>query len=190
MPGMAIPKAWRPYRPESMAGCFMTGCVRSSSVPPCDRCREGQPTDGRRSLTSPLRWSGGSVRRLRCVMHLNGLKGPDASSVRATFLIAYLCKGYGARRGMVETAAHLSEHIFPRIRSGSWCCRCRSGCALPTERPTVQTMALHLFLSAVEQSIPRCSPGRLSRNRRRDSDPGAQPSAERSRQPRSPGRCA
>ena len=45
-------------------------------------------------------------------------------------------------------------------RCASGCCRCRSGCATScrTILPS-RTLALHIFLSAVEQGLRQCSPG-------------------------------
>ena len=73
------------------------------------------------------------------------------------FLIAYSCKGRrvcpacNARR-MVETAAHLADHVMLRLPVRQWVLSVpkRVRYSLHSD-PALQTLALHIFLSAVEQ---------------------------------------
>jgi hypothetical protein len=61
---------------------------------------------------------------------------------------------------MVETAAHLTEHVMPRLPVRQWVLSVpkRLRYFLQSDA-AVQTLALHLFLSTVERALHRCSPG-------------------------------
>jgi hypothetical protein len=67
---------------------------------------------------------------------------------------------YNARR-MVETAAHLADHVMLRLAVRHGCCRCQSACATfwMENHPAAETLTLHIFPSAVEQGLHQCSPG-------------------------------
>ena len=81
------------------------------------------------------------------------------------FLIAYSCKGRGVcpacnARRMVETAAHLADHVMPRLPVRQWVLSVPKRLRYFLQNdPALQTLALHLFLRAVEQGLHRCSPG-------------------------------
>jgi hypothetical protein len=57
---------------------------------------------------------------------------------------------------MVETGAHLANHVMPRLPVRQWVLSVpkRLRYCLQND-PAVDTLALHLFLSAVEQSVRR-----------------------------------
>ena len=61
---------------------------------------------------------------------------------------------------MVETAAHLTEHVMPRLPVRQWVLSVpkRLRYFLQSDA-AVQTLARHLFLSTVERALHRCSPG-------------------------------
>ena len=69
-----------------------------------------------------------------------------------------LCPACNARR-MVETAAHLADHVMPRLPVRQWVLSVpkRVRYFLQTDA-AVQTLALHLFLSTVERGLRRACP--------------------------------
>jgi hypothetical protein len=80
---------------------------------------------------------------LECGIFAHGFARARCGDCGHDFLVAFSCKGRGVcpscnTRRMVETAAHLTDHVFPRLPvrqcvSGCCgccrCCRCPSGCA-------------------------------------------------------------
>ena len=61
---------------------------------------------------------------------------------------------------MVETAAHLTEHVMPRLPVRQWVLSVPKRLRYFLQNDAaVQTLALHLFLSTVERALHRCSPG-------------------------------
>ena len=72
---------------------------------------------------------------------------------------AYSCKGRGVcpscnTRRMLETAAHLADHVIPRLPVRQWVLSVpkRLRHYLQADS-TVQNLALHIFLSAVEKGL-------------------------------------
>jgi hypothetical protein len=61
---------------------------------------------------------------------------------------------------MVETAAHLTDHVFPRLPVRQWVLSVpkRLRYTLQSD-PAVQSLALHVFLSAVGQGLRSACPG-------------------------------
>ena len=60
---------------------------------------------------------------------------------------------------MVETAAHLADHVMPRLPVRQWVLSVpkRLRYYLHSD-PAVQTLALHIFLTAVERGLRRACP--------------------------------
>lgn len=81
------------------------------------------------------------------------------------FRIAFSCKGRrvcpacNARR-MVETATRLADHVMPGlpVRQGVLSVPKRL-CYLLESDPAVRTLALHIFLSSLEQGLRPWTPG-------------------------------
>jgi hypothetical protein len=67
---------------------------------------------------------------------------------------------------MVETAAHLAEHVMARlpVRQRVLSVPKRLRQYLQNDA-AVQTLALHIFLSTLEQGLRRCSPGARAASR-------------------------
>jgi hypothetical protein len=104
-------------------------------------------------------------RYLECGILAHGFARAYCDTCQHDFLIAYSCKGRGVcpscnTRRMVETAAHLVDHVFPPLPVRQWVL------AVPKRlRYFVQTDAmlqgavLRIFLSEVERELRRqCSP--------------------------------
>jgi hypothetical protein len=81
------------------------------------------------------------------------------------FLIVYSCKGRGVclscnTRRMVETAAHLADHVMPRLPVRQWVLSVPKRLRYHLQAdPALQSLALHIFLSAVERGLRSACPG-------------------------------
>jgi hypothetical protein len=98
-------------------------------------------------------------RYLECGILANGFARARCADCGDDFLVAFPCKGRGVcpscnTRRMVETAAHLADPVIPRlpVRPGVLSVPKRLRYFLQAD-PAVQNLALHLFLSAVEQGL-------------------------------------
>jgi hypothetical protein len=61
---------------------------------------------------------------------------------------------------MVETAAHLADHVIPRLAVRQWVLSVPKRLRYHLQHDAaVQNAALHIFLSAIEQRLRQCSPG-------------------------------
>ncbi|MGB7988180.1 MAG: transposase [Candidatus Methylophosphatis roskildensis] len=104
-------------------------------------------------------------RYLDCGILARGFARAHCGQCGHDFLIAYSCKGRGVcpacnARRMVETAAHLTDHVMPRLPVRQWVLSVpkRLRYFVQNDR-AVETMALHIFLSALEQGLRARSPG-------------------------------
>ncbi|MBK8387361.1 MAG: transposase [Candidatus Accumulibacter sp.] len=97
-------------------------------------------------------------------MAVSGAVGHD-------FLIAWSCKGRGVcpacnTRRMVETAALLADHVFPRLPVRQWVLSVPKRLRYHLQHdPTIETLALRIFLSVVEQVLRRACPAAGSDSR-------------------------
>ena len=79
----------------------------------------------------PLMWKSAFRRYLECGILAHGFARAHCEECGYDFLIAFSCKGGGVcpscnTRRMVETAAHLADHIFPGYRCVNGCSLCPS----------------------------------------------------------------
>jgi len=110
-------------------------------------------------------------RYLECGILAHGFARARCAQCGHDLPLAYSCKGRGVcpacnARRMAETAAHLADHVIPRLPVRQWVLSVpkRVRYFLQSD-PAVQTLALHIFLSAVEQGLRPCSPGAGSSSR-------------------------
>ena len=103
-------------------------------------------------------------RYLECGILAHGFARARCAGCGHDFLVAYSCKGRGVcpscnTRRMVETAAHLADHVIPRLPVRQWVLSVpkRLRYFLQAD-PAVQNLALHIFLSAVEQGLRAACP--------------------------------
>ena len=103
-------------------------------------------------------------RYLECGILAHGFARARCEDCGHDFLIAFSCKGRGVcpscnTRRMVETAAHLADHVLPGLPVRQWVLSVpkRLRYFLQTD-PAVQNLALHIFLSAVEQGLRTACP--------------------------------
>ena len=103
-------------------------------------------------------------RYLECGILAHGFARARCADCGHDFIIAYSCKCRGVcpsctTRRMVETAAHLADHVIPHLPVRQWVLSMPKRLRYHLEHdPAIQNVALHIFLSAVEQRLRRCSP--------------------------------
>ena len=115
---------------------------------------------------SPPAYVERSFRRyLECGILAHGFARAWCDTCQHEFLIAYSCKGRGVcpscnTRRMVETAAHLVDHVFPPLPVRQWVL------AVPKrlryflqEDADLQGAVLRIFLDVVERCLCEHSPG-------------------------------
>ena len=69
-----------------------------------------------------------------------------------------VCPSCTTRR-MVETAAHLADHVIPHLPVRQWVLSVPKRLRYHLERdPAVQNVALHIFVTAIERVLRQCSP--------------------------------
>jgi len=84
------------------------------------------------------------------------------------YFIAFSCKGRGVcpscnTRRMVETAAHLTDHVFPRLQVRQWVLPVPKRLRYFMQRDgAVMNMVLRIFLRVIAQGLHSNSPGALS----------------------------
>ena len=104
-------------------------------------------------------------RYLECGILAHGFARAYCDECQHDFLIAYSCKGRGVcpscnTRRMVETAAHLVDHVFPPLPVRQWVLAVPKRLRYFLQRDTaLQGMVLRIFLSVVERCLREHSPG-------------------------------
>jgi len=98
-------------------------------------------------------------RYLTCGILAHGFARARCGDCGHHFLIAFSCKGRGVcpscnTRRMVATAAHLADHVIPRLPVRQWVLAVPKRLRYFLQRdPDLQGAALRLFLRAVEQCL-------------------------------------
>jgi len=104
-------------------------------------------------------------RYLECGILAHGFARARCGQCGHDFLIAFSCKGRGVcpscnTRRMVATAAHLADHVIPRLPVRQWVLAVPKRLRYFLHRdPDLQGAALRLFLRAVEQCLRAHSAG-------------------------------
>ena len=110
-------------------------------------------------------------RYLECGILAHGFARARCGGCGHDFLIAYSCKGRGVcpsctTRRMVETAAHLADHVIPRLPVRQWVLSVPKRLRYLLQRDSaVQNAALHIFLTAIERSLRQCCPSARAKSR-------------------------
>ena len=103
-------------------------------------------------------------RYLDCGILAHGFARARCADCGHNFLIAYSCKCRGVcpsctTRRMVETAAHLADHVIPHLPVRQWVLSVPKRLRYHLEHdPAVQNIALHIFVTAIERVLRQCSP--------------------------------
>lgn len=104
-------------------------------------------------------------RYLDCGILANGFARAHCDECGHDFLIAFSCKGRRVcpscnTRRMVETAAHLTDHVFPRLPVRQWVLSVPKRLRYFLQRDTaLQGAVLRIFLRGVERCLREHSPG-------------------------------
>jgi hypothetical protein len=104
-------------------------------------------------------------RYLECGILAHGFARAHCDECGHDFLIAFSCKGRGVcpscnTRRMAETAAHLTDHVFPRMPVRQWVLSVPKRLRYFLQTDTaLQGAVLRIFLRAVERCLREHSPG-------------------------------
>ena len=96
---------------------------------------------------------------LECGIFAHGFARARCDDCGHDFFVAYSCKGRGVcpscnTRRMVETAAHLADHVFPRLPVRQWVLSVAKRLRYFMQRDgAVLNMVLRIFLRVIAQSL-------------------------------------
>jgi hypothetical protein len=102
---------------------------------------------------------------LECGIFAHGFARAWCDDCGHDYFIAYSCKGRGVcpscnTRRMVETAAHLTDHVFPRLPVRQWVLSVPKRLRYFMQRDgAVLNMVLRIFLRVIAQSLSANCPG-------------------------------
>ena len=102
---------------------------------------------------------------LECGIFAHGFARAWCDDCGHDYFVAFSCKGRGVcpscnTRLMVETAAHLADHVFPRLPVRQWVLSVPKRLRYFMQRDgPVLHMALRIFLRVIAQSLQSNSPG-------------------------------
>ncbi len=102
---------------------------------------------------------------LECGIFAHGFARAWCDDCGHDFFVAFSCKGRGVcpscnTRRMVETAAHLADHVFPRLPVRQWVLSVPKRLRYFMQRDgAVLNMVLRIFLRVIAQSLQTHSPG-------------------------------
>ena len=162
MPATSKPKIYNPRHPErtllyqTVAEHFETWHELASA---------GQ-FDGQGDHHSPKPYVRTAFRKyLECGIFAHGFARAWCDDCGHDYFVAYSCKGRGVcpscnTRRMVETAAHLTDHVFPRLPVRQWVLSVPKRLRYYMQRDgPVLNMVLRIFLRVIAQSLQSHSPG-------------------------------
>jgi hypothetical protein len=102
---------------------------------------------------------------LECGIFAHGFARARCDDCGHDFFVAFSCKGRGVcpsctTRRMVQTAAHLTDHVFPRQPVRQWVLSVPKRLRYFLQRDgVVLSMVLRIFLRVIEQSLHQHCPG-------------------------------
>ena len=102
-------------------------------------------------------------RYLECGILAHGFARARCPDCGHDFLVAYSCKGRGicpscTTRRMVETAAHLVDHVFPRLPVRQWVLSLPKRLRYHLDDANLQNAVLHSLLHGIEQGLRESLP--------------------------------
>jgi hypothetical protein len=152
--------ALAPYRPRDPAKTVLYRVVQGHFETYVALCAEGDGADG--ALPGPVERE--FRRYLDCGILAHGFARARCPQCGHDFLVAFSCKGRGVcpsctSRRMVETAAHLVDHVFPRLPVRQWVLSLpkRLRYFLRQDRRAV-TAVLTILLRQVERALRESAP--------------------------------
>jgi len=108
---------------------------------------------------------------LECGIFAHGFARAWCDDCGHDYFVAYSCKGRGVcpscnTRRMVETAAHLTDHVFPRLPVRQWVLSVPKRLRYFMQRDgAVLNMVLRIFLRVIAQSLSANCPGTAEVNK-------------------------
>ena len=105
---------------------------------------------------------------LECGIFAHGFARARCGDCGHDYFVAFSCKGRGVcpscnTRRMVETAAHLTDHVFPRLPVRQWVLSVPKRLRYFMQRDAaVLGTVLRIFLRVIEQTLQASSPGSVS----------------------------
>ena len=162
MPATAKPKRYNPRHPERTL-LYQTVAEHYESW--LELACEGQ-FEGQGDHHSPRPYVRKAFEKyLECGIFAHGFARARCDDCGHDFLVAFSCKGRGVcpscnTRRMAETAAHLTDHVFPRLPVRQWVLSVpkRLRYYMQREGP-VLGMVLRIFLRVIAQTLQANSPG-------------------------------
>ena len=116
-----------------------------------------------RSASAPALVEREFRRYLDCGILAHGFARARCTDCGHDFIVAYSCKGRGVcpsctTRRMVETAAHLVDHVFPALPVRQWVLSLPKRLRYHLDDAKLQSAVLHSFLRAIEQGLRQSLP--------------------------------
>lgn len=128
--------------------------------------------DGQGDLHTPAPFVESAFRKyLECGIFAYGFARARCDASGHDFLVAFSCKGRGVScnaRQMVETAAHLSDHIFPKLPLRQWVLSLPKRLRYFLQHdPKALNTALRIFLRVILASLQAPCPSAVGLDRKR-----------------------
>jgi hypothetical protein len=165
MPTISKPKLYNPRHPECT---LLYQTVAEHHETWLDLASAGQ-FDGQGDHHSPKPYVRKAFAKyLECGIFAHGFARARCGDCGHDFLVAFSCKGRGVcpscnTRRMVEMAAHLSDHVFPRLPVRQWVLSVPKRLRYFMQRDSaVLSMVLRIFLRVIAQTL--AAHGRCGRN--------------------------
>jgi hypothetical protein len=168
MPTPSRPKCYNPRHPErtllyqTVAEHYQTWLQLASA---------GQ-FDGQGDHHSPKPYVRQAFAKyLECGIFAHGFVRARCGDCGHDFLVAFSCKGRGVcpsctTRRMAQTAAHLTDHVIPRLPVRQWVLSVPKRLRYFMQRDSaVLSMVLRIFLRVIEQTLRANSPGAANADR-------------------------
>jgi len=162
MPITSKPKPYNPRHPERTV-LYQTVAEHYKTW--LDLASVGQ-FDGQGAHCSPKPYVRKAFEKyLECGIFAHGFARARCDDCGHDFLVAFSCKGRGVcpscnTRRMAETAAHLTDHVFPRLPVRQWVLSVPKRLRYYMQRDgPVLNMVLRIFLRVIAQTLQTHSPG-------------------------------
>lgn len=168
MPITAKPKLYNPRHPERT---LLYQTVAEHYETWLELASAGQ-FDGQGDHHTPKPYVRQTFRKyLECGIFAHGFARAWCDDCGHDYFVAYSCKGRGVcpscnTRRMVETAAHLADHVFPRLPVRQWVLSVPKRLRYFMQRDgPVLNMVLRIFLRVIAQSLSANCPGAAQVNK-------------------------
>jgi hypothetical protein len=162
MPTTSKPKIYNPRHPEHT---LLYKTVAEHHETWLELASAGQ-FDGQGDHHSPKPYVRKAFAKyLECGIFAHGFARSRCGDCGHDFLVAFSCKGRGVcpsctTRRMAETAAHLTDHVFPRLPVRQWVLSVPKRLRYFMQRDgAVLGMVLRIFLRVIAQTLQANSPG-------------------------------